>query len=421
MEHGLNLLAIIAIGGSVLLWSFVSPRLERWNISGPMFFVAAGLLLANEPISFVHLELHSETLRSLAEVTLAIVLFGDAAAVRGRELRGDAALPGRLLGLGLPLTMAAGTVTAKLLFPDLSWWVCAVIGTAVAPTDAALGAAIIEDRRMPVRIRRVLNVESGLNDGIVTPFVNFFLIAAVSGTALQSSSLGAAIADLALGVMYGIAIGAAGGWLLAHSGATSNAASRNLGALSLGLLAYAATVELGANGFVAAFMAGLAYGIVERRTTAGSADATSGSAEETLGLTHQSAELLSFVVWFFFGAVMVPLLADAGWQDIAFALLALTLLRMAPVVLSLLGAGLDGASVAVVGWFGPRGLASVVFALLALDRLAPADGDRVLIAITTVVAMSVLLHGASAAPIAARFSATHSDPVPIDDAASVTA
>ena len=176
-----------------------------------MFFVAAGLLLANEPISFVHLELHSETLRSLAEVTLAIVLFGDAAAVRGKELRGDAAFPGRLLGLGLPLTMAAGTVTAKLLFPDLSWWVCAVIGTAVAPTDAALGAAIIEDRRMPVRIRRVLNVESGLNDGIVTPFVNFFLIAAVSGTALQSSSLGAAIADLALGVVYGIAIGAAGG------------------------------------------------------------------------------------------------------------------------------------------------------------------------------------------------------------------
>ncbi len=414
MEHGLNLLAIIAIGGSVLLWSFVSPRLERWNISGPMFFVVAGLILANEPISFVHLELHSEALRSSAEVTLAIVLFGDAAAVRGKELRGDAAAPGRLLGLGLPLTMAAGTVTAKVLFPDLSWWVCAIIGTAVAPTDAALGAAIIEDRRMPLRIRRVLNVESGLNDGIVTPFVNFFLIAAVSGTSLQSSSLGAAIADLTLGVVYGIAIGAAGAWLLAHSGAASGAARREISAPFHWMLVYAATVEPGANGFVAAFAAGLAYGIVDRRTTA-------ASAEATLGLTHQSAELLSFVVWFFFGAVMVPVLADVGWRDVAFAPLALTVLRMAPVALSLLGVGFDGASVAVVGWFGPRGLASVVFALLALDQLAPADGDRVLVAITTVVAMSVLLHGASAAPIAARYSATHFDPVPTLDAASTAA
>ena len=187
MEHGLNLLAIIAIGGALLFWSVIAPRLERWNISGPMFFVAAGLLLSNEPIAFVDFGLQSETLRSLAEVTLAIVLFGDAAAVRVRELRRDRALPGRLLGLGLPLTMAAGTVAAKLLFPGLSWWVCAVIGTAVAPTDAALGAAIIEDKRVPGRIRRVLNVESGLNDGIVTPFVNFFLIAAVSGTSLESA------------------------------------------------------------------------------------------------------------------------------------------------------------------------------------------------------------------------------------------
>ncbi len=402
MEHGLNLLAIIAIGGALLVWSVITPQLERWNISGPMFFVAAGLLLANEPIAFVDFELQSEALRSLAEITLAIVLFGDAAAVRVKELRRDTALPGRLLGLGLPLTMAAGTVTAKLLFPGLSWWVCAVIGTAVAPTDAALGAAIISNPRVPGRIRRVLNVESGLNDGIVTPFVNFFLVAAVVGTSLGTSSLGAAIADLALGVVYGVAVGYVGGWLLARSGATNRAASRNLGALSLGLLAYAATVEFGANGFVAAFAAGLAYGMVTRR-------AHTGSSEKTLALTHQGAELLSLIVWFFFGAVMVPTIADAGWRDLTFALLTLTVLRMVPVWLSLLGIGLDRATVAVIGWFGPRGLASVVFALLALGELAPADGDRVLVTITTVVALSVLLHGASAAPIAAKFGAAHHD------------
>ena len=137
--------------------------------------------------------------------------------------------------------------------------------------------------------------------------------------------------------------------------------------------------------------------------------ANTGSSEKTLALTHQGAELLSLIVWFFFGAVMVPTIADAGWRDLAFALLTLTVLRMAPVWLSLLGIGLDRATVAVIGWFGPRGLASVVFALLALGELAPADGDRVLVTITTVVALSVLLHGASAAPIAARFGAAHPD------------
>ena len=160
--------------------------------------------------------------------------------------------------------MAAGTVAAKLLFPELSWWVCAVIGTVVAPTDAALGAAIIEDRRMPVGIGRVLNVERSQRRHR-DPLRQLLPDRRSQRHWLQSSSLGAAIADLALGVVYGIAIGAAGAWLLAHSGAASGAASRNLGALSLGLLAYAATVELGANGFVAAFAAGLAYGIVDRR------------------------------------------------------------------------------------------------------------------------------------------------------------
>ena len=356
MEHELNLVAIIAVAAALLTWSVLAPRLERWNISAPMFFVAVGLVMANAPGGPLTLHVGGAGIRSLAEVTLAIVLFGDAAAVRARALRRDVALPGRLLGIGLPLTMALGTITMRLLFPDLSWWVCAVVGAAVAPTDAALGAAIIEDERVPNRIRRVLNVESGLNDGIATPFVNFFLVAAVAGTTLEHGSLGGAVVDLLVGVVFGAVVGYVGGWALARWGAGASTASRNVGALSLSLIAYAGAVEIGANGFVAAFIAGLAYGTAERRRD-------EHPFAETLNLTHQGAELLSLTVWFLFGAVMMPQLTDATWRDVVFALLALTVLRIAPVWLSLVGVDFDRSTVGVIGWFGPRGLASIVFAL----------------------------------------------------------
>ena len=251
-----------------------------------------------------------------------------------------------------------------------------------------------------IRIRRVLNVESGLNDGIATPFVNFFLVAAVAGTTLEHGSLGGAVVDLLVGVAFGAVVGYVGGWALARWGAGASTASRNVGALSLSLIAYAGAVEIGANGFVAAFIAGLAYGTAERRRD-------EHPFAETLNLTHQGAELLSLTVWFLFGAVMMPQLTDATWRDVVFAVLALTVLRIAPVWLSLVGVDFDRSTVGVIGWFGPRGLASVVFALMAVGELPAIDGERVLVTITMTVTMSVILHGATAAPIAARYGSRH--------------
>ena len=293
--------------------------------------------------------------------------------------------------------MLLGTLAARRLCPSLSWWVCAVIGAAVAPTDAALGAAIVNDERVPARIRRVLNVESGLNDGIVTPFVKFFIVAAVIGTSLETESEGGALAELAIGVAGGAAIGALGGWLMSRARAAGIGAKsyRKVGVTALAILSYAALVEIGGNGFVAAFVAGLAYGAV-----------TTDERDESLEFTHQSAELMSVIVWFFFGAVMVPTLQDASWQEVLFAVGALTVVRMVPVAVALLGTGFDAATVGVLGWFGPRGLASVVFALLALEGLAPADAQRAVTIITATVLMSVVAHGVSAGPIAARYGAT---------------
>ena len=397
MEHGLNLAVVVAIASGLVLWSVVAERLERWNITAPIVFVAVGLLLANGPTRLVDVRLGGAGIAELAEITLAVVLFGDAARVSLADVRHDLGLPSRLLLIGLPLTMVLGTVAARLLFPSLSWWVCAVIGAAVAPTDAALGAAIVNDERVPARIRRVLNVESGLNDGIVTPFVKFFIVAAVIGTSLETESEGGALAELAIGVAGGAAIGVLGGWLMSRARAAGIGAKsyRKVGVTALAILSYAALVEIGGNGFVAAFVAGLAYGAV-----------TTDERDESLEFTHQSAELMSMIVWFFFGAVMVPTLQDASWQEVLFAVGALTVVRMVPVAVALLGTGFDAATVGVLGWFGPRGLASVVFALLALEGLEPADAQRAVTIITATVLMSVVAHGVSAGPIAARYGAT---------------
>ena len=407
MEHGLSMGVVVAVTVTLLAWTLVSQRLGRWSITAPMWFVAAGFVLA-ESWSVIDVDLGNHGLRELAEVTLAVVLFGDAARVSVTALRRDPGLPSRLLLLGLPLTMALGTVAAKLLMPSLSWWVCAVIGTAVAPTDAALGAAIIDDERVPARIRRVLNVESGLNDGIATPFVKFFLVAAVAGTALETENEFRAVREMGIGVVVGVAIGVGGAFLLhrARLAQWSSPAYRAAAVAALSLMSYAAAVELSGNGFVAAFVAGLAYGGGTRRLGRAAGEDTF---EHSLEFAHQSAEVLSLIVWFLFGALMVPVLRDLVWQDVAFAVLALTVVRMVPVALVLLGTGLDRFTVGVVGWFGPRGLASVVFALLAVDGLAPDDGNQAVRVITTTVALSVVLHGATAAPVSARYGASPHD------------
>ena len=399
-EHGLNLAVVVVVAATFLVWSLIVARVERWNLTAPMFFVIVGFSLMHWPFHVEALHLGSTAIREVAEITLAVVLFGDAARVSVNELRHDAAVPTRLLTIGLPLSMVLGTVLAHLLLPGVGWWVCAVVGAAVAPTDAALGAAIVDDERVPERIRRILNVESGLNDGIATPFVKFFLVAAVVGTSLETSSSGRAVAELVVGAVGGVLIGAVGGWLLVRARAAgwTTASTTALGVTALALVAYAACIEAGGNGFVAAFVAGLAYGTVTRHAD-----------EAALEFTHESGQLLSMVVWFLFGAVMLPALAEATWHDIAFALAALTVARMVPVALALLGTGFDRATIVVLGWFGPRGLASVVFALLAYESLAPGDGLRVVTVITATVLFSVVLHGASAAPVGKRYGATHAD------------
>jgi sodium/hydrogen antiporter len=397
VDQGLNAGVVAVAAACFVVWGLVSARLERLYVSGPIAFVVMGLVVANGPTAIVHMSLKSSTVRDLAELTLAIVLFCDAARVNVHALRRDVALPTRLLGIGLPLTVGAGAVAAFAVLPGATWWVAALIATIVAPTDAALGASIMQDVRVPAAMRRLLNVESGLNDGIVTPFVNLFLAGALSGEAVVRSNLSLAVRELGIGLAIGLGAGLVGGVLLHWSTRRhwADVAFEPLAVLGLALAAYAFAVEAGGNGFVAAFVAGMAFGSALPHDRAPSMD-----------FAGDAGELLSLLVWLTFGALMVvPGFEHATWADVLFALLAITLIRMAPVAIALSGSGLDRVTVAFVGWFGPRGLASIVFGLLAFDVLSRPDASLVLTSVTVTITMSVLAHGASASPLARRYGA----------------
>ena len=398
--QGFDVQALAVISGCLIVWSLLASRLERLNVSAPIAFVLMGLAMTHGPWTPVTVGLKSSTLRSIAEITLAMVLFADASRINVKALRSEASIPGRLLGIGLPLSIAAGAVAGAVLFPGVGWWTVALLGAIVAPTDAALGAVIMTDRRIPSGIRRVLNVESGLNDGIATPFVNFFLAAAVSSEAAHGGGLTTPLVELFGGAGMGIAIGLLGGYLV--RGALrihwSEAPLCSLTVLALALFSYSAALIAGVNGFVAAFVAGMSFGTVMHGN------------DDVKAFTEESGTLMSWLVWFAFGAVMiVPGFEAATWPDVAFAILALTVLRMVPVAISLIGSGLRRTAVGFIGWFGPRGLATVVFGLLSVDELAPKESNVVLGVVTVTVTLSVLAHGVTANPLARRFGPSMSD------------
>jgi NhaP-type Na+/H+ or K+/H+ antiporter len=394
MDQGHDAVALAVVAACIAVWGLVSARLQRLLITAPIAFVLLGLMLSNGPTALIRPHLQSSAIRAGAEITLAVLLFADACRVNARRLVDDAAIPTRLLGLGLPLTIGAGAALAAGLFSSGGIWVAATIGAIVAPTDAALGAAVMSDERVPTRVRRTLNVESGLNDGIATPFVNLFLAGALASESVETGGVGHAVVVLVGGAALGAGVGLVGALLLMATTRAGWSAPdfRPLSVLAIALFGYGVALAAGTNGFVAAFVAGLAFGTAL------------GDTEEVLGFTEEVGTLMSLLVWFAFGAVMlIPGLDAATWRDYVFAVLALTVARMVPVAIALWGSQLDRVTVAFVGWFGPRGLASVVFGLIAVDSLAPNDRQLVLSAVVTTVAMSVLAHGVTASPLARRY------------------
>ncbi|MGZ4506243.1 MAG: cation:proton antiporter domain-containing protein [Blastococcus sp.] len=385
--------AIAVAAAAIFVWGAVSARLERADLTAPIVFTVVGAALAG--LGLVHASKAPEALKPLVEITLVWVLFSDAARVRVHDLRADLGRVVRLLAVGLPLTVLAGWGLAAWLLPALGIWLALLVGAALAPTDAALGVPVVTNGAVPSRVRRLITVESGLNDGIATPVV----MVAIAGASAAAGSgeftgEGHALLELAIGVVVGAFVGLAGGWLLQQARRRGWAAEEFTGiaVLALALLAYVAALAVAGNGFVAAFCGGLAFGAAAGRR---------GPAE--LAFLEQTSGAVSLLVWLAFGAVAVPIVVDQlSWNLLLYAVLSLTVVRMVPVALALIGSGLDRDTVLFVGWFGPRGLASLVFALLALEDVgSAAHGAVAVIAVTVFV--SVLAHGISAAPLVARY------------------
>lgn len=395
--------AIISSGGGVAIvallifgYSIVGRRLGRWSLTAPIVFMFCGWLLSRV---FDVTAGEVSGLKVLAEATLAIVLFTDAAGVRPREIEGDRGPMARLLLVGLPLTIAAGTLLAVMLWPQMPVYAALLLAAMLAPTDAALGAATVLNKAVPLRIRRILNVESGLNDGLATPVV-LFAIAGLAGEEGLSAgnSVVSALIEIGLGVGVGAVVGFGAGYLVkaatARGLATQSAAP--VAVLMIPIFAYTCAGVFEGNGFIAAFVAGTSYAAAWRR-----------DGHSHLAFAERITEPLGDATWLIFGLLVVPLLlVNLGWREVVFAAAALTVLRMVPVALSLIGVGFQTRTVAFIGWFGPRGLASVVFSLIVLEELTLNDVlQDVLATATLTIIASVLLHGVTAGWGAKRYGA----------------
>lgn len=383
-------LALVA--ALVFAWGMLSARLERFDVTAPITFVLAGVLLTHGPLAPLGFSPSHETVKVLAEITLVLVLFSDASRVGLRDLHADMGLCLRLLGIGLPLTMGLGALLAFALFHGMGIWLALLVGAALAPTDAALGAGMMVNPAVAARIRRLINVESGLNDGIATPVV-LVAVAGAAGTA--GIGPGEAAAELALGVLIGAVVGGAGGFVVKAARRRGWAEGDFAGSavLALAVCAYTCALALHGNGFIAAFVGGIAFGAIGGRR-----------GERLVPFVEETGALVSLLVWLAFGAIaVVPALTGLTWQTVVYAVGSLTLIRMVPVAVALAGARLGGTAVALIGWFGPRGLASVVFALLALEDLGQHAAGQAVSVIGLTVLLSVIVHGATADPLARRY------------------
>lgn len=390
METGLILMLAL-----IVIYALIASWLGRASITMPMFFVVLGALFGAYAINWFQFSISSSTVEILIELTLGLLLFADASTLNFNQVRDDPGLPGRLLLITLPLVILLGALTAFLLFPGEKIGFVFLVASILAPTDAALGLPIFNNPKVPIRIRRALNVESGLNDGIATPLVTFFI--ALSMEELTHTSyrlLLPALSQIAIGLGVGVVLGLLGGWLfsLAKNKGWTFLEVMKIGNLSLALLIFFVAGVLGGNSFVAVFVAGIVFGYITRHMF-----------HEATEYTEITGTLLSVFVWTIFGAsLVIPLFTNFDPRALAYALLSLTLVRIIPVAIGLIGTHMRTDTVLMMGWFGPRGLASVVFLIMASEaaREAQVAPDLLIAIVAWTILLSVILHGFSALPLA---------------------
>lgn len=378
----------------VFAFGLVSALADRSPITGPMVFVAVGVIAGPLGIDLFEANIESEAIQLIAGITLVLILFTDASTIDLKALKKSYKIPLRLLGIGLPLTMIFGFALAIPMFPGESWWMLALMAFILSPTDAALGQAVVSSDKVPEPVRDAIGVESGLNDGIALPPIMACMgaVTAAAGTHLDMAYWGAfAAKQIAFGPIAGAAVGLIGGWLIDRSVRRGwmEPVFQRLASIALALIAYALAEELGGNGFIAAFFGGLMLGT-----------RTKVVRERIQEFGEAEGQQLSLFVFLILGMVLVPL-AKEHWDGVAllYALLSLTVIRMIPVALCLMGTKKDWQTVGFIGWFGPRGIASILYLLIFVAEIGSKDNERTLSVIVLTILLSVFLHGLSAVPL----------------------
>lgn len=389
---------LTVITGFAFLYSLVATRLEKTPFNGALIYVAAGVLFGPFGFRWVELQIDSEGISWLAELTLAVVLFTDSANSNLKVLRKFEAIPLRLLLIGLPLTIALGFGVGLLLFDELGLLEIALLATMLAPTDAALGKAVVTNESVPDSIRESLNVESGLNDGICVPVLLLFLSMA-GGHADGNAAVGLVaklpLQAIGIGALVGMVLGIVGSFALrwcSQRGWTSGSWLQ-IPVIALSMLCFGLAQWLGGSGFIASFVGGMVFGAITKEHKQAVLEAAEGT-----------GDTLALLTWFAFGTLLFALPApEFDWRFIAYAIASLTFVRMLPVFLCVTGQKLRTDTKLFVGWFGPRGLASIVFAVMVLDEHLPA-GDVLVATTSWTILLSIIAHGLSANPFASAYS-----------------
>jgi len=393
----MDTISLLMIAAGMLAYALLSGRLRGSVVTGPMVFVAFGFIIGGGGFGLAQIDPGHAAIHFIAECTLILVLFADAARIKLDRLRRDHNLPLRMLAFGLPLSMLLGTLFAAWMFAWLSFWEAALLAALLAPTDAALGQSVVSEKAVPVRIRQAINIESGLNDGIALPVV--LLLAALAGMSQQGVSagewLGFGFLQVTLGPLFGAAAGVIGAGLLDTSveRGRMDVSFQGIGILALAVLAYAGAELVGGNGFIAVFVAGMLFG-----------HRINHPCTFLFEFMETEGQLLMLITFLVFGAVLLPeALAHATPAMFVYSLLSLSLIRILPIALALLGTGVRLPTQLFLGWFGPRGLASILFLLLILEDSQVSHKQEILTITVLTVGLSVLLHGLSAAPLARRY------------------
>ena len=389
----------VVLAGFAFLYSVVAGRMERSIISGPIVFMAFGFLIGPLAFSWVEVDVTNREFRMLADLTLALVLFIDAANADLSVHKASTLVPRRMLLFGLPGTIALGFVAGLVLFDSLGVYELAILATMLAATDAALGKAVITNKAVPSHVREGLNMESGLNDGLCVP-VLFVFIALAEASSVETDSTMLALKlvarEIGIGLVVGLGITALGTWLITWCWKRNWITEiwLQIPVVMLAITCFALAQTLHGSGYIAAFVGGILFGFIARKDT-----------HKLVMAAEGVGETLAMMTWIVFGAAVIGQSFEFfTWQVVLYAVLSLTIVRMLPMFVSLTGTGETTESKLFLGWFGPRGLASLVFAIIVLNTDLPGTKLMATVVVCTVF-LSAIVHGVTANPMASALAA----------------